>query len=516
MHEAVTNCEPYGKFLEQVSNDKCFIIHCGNDPIYLGIVGELIARERNNGTKSVVIDVSSSNGKIGNAYNPFLLKLFRLPNPIFVFRRAIAKEGIEFVMTSLTTSTVNDKIRDIPQDEFDALFEDSIHSALITFSRNPKPNYASPIIRRLRKNLIFGAVSTWMLLEREILANGKPRVIYIPNGRFPHQKIVIEIAKKFDIQVKYFEKGEKQNCFILSDSSILDRSFDTDSVKKSFIGLDSAQVNEIGQNWVNARNPKFGKSTNFYAYGFGSEDRHKKLELTSKKATIFTSSQDEYAALGVEWHSHEWSSQYSAIEVCINHLMKHGYEVTLRVHPNLANKSHSAYLFEKKEIEHLSVKFGSVRVVAHNSNVNSYDLIEESDVVIVWDSTTGLEALVLGVPAWELAPSYYDSYVPIKRWFSILSTPEKLEYECQTERDRAIEFAAYMDLRDIPVSREMHKVILDCIPKSSTRARLAAITVSGGNPSLLYAMLGILQPFIHRPISATYRIQRNKFSARFK
>lgn len=205
------------------------------------------------------------------------------------------------------------------------ILEIAIQPALITYYRTDTPNLKirriSPTRGRLRAEGKRACETV-----KTILSQGEFVATYIPNGRFPSQKMA-ELAQREPSK-------EARNTFTASW---------TDQLPPALV----AQMPE------------------------------------KKIAGVFTSSQDEFHFLGPEWHLHSWESKLEAFDTVLSHFEADGYLCNLRIHPNLATKSHDCFRREREQSAELARRHPNLVVISHDEPVNSYALLESTDAVVV-------------------------------------------------------------------------------------------------------------------------------------
>ena len=137
--------------------------------------------------------------------------------------------------------------------------------------------------------------------------------------------------------------------------------------------------------------------------------------LSTEKPTlvIFTSSFWEYYGMS-DWKGGTYHNHYDGLEqILSDRRIIERWNCVVRWHPNLS----TAGFYERERISNIIKNYSDN--VAHyppSSNVNSYSLIECSDVVITFGSTIGIEASFMGKPSILLGRSVYEDlnacYVP--------------------------------------------------------------------------------------------------------
>ena len=132
---------------------------------------------------------------------------------------------------------------------------------------------------------------------------------------------------------------------------------------------------------------------------------------------LLNSSEDEYASLGEEFENNLFSSQYRALQYIFEkYKEQNDYHFYLRVHPNLKDISYSYHqkLYDFNELS------PNITIIHANSPVSTYAMIDHADKVIVFGSTTGIEAAYWGKPVILLALCDYS-------FFDICYIPQNLE-----------------------------------------------------------------------------------------
>ncbi|HMM82451.1 MAG TPA: hypothetical protein PJ998_04670 [Terrimesophilobacter sp.] len=445
------------------------------------------------GERPVLLDITELLGGIGDAYNRRTLKAFGVSAPNGAFSAILQNSGFEVLGMG--------RFANAPQPEMSADAREGIRettrSALISYARDPLPDTSKLMWRNLEKALISGAERTFASVSAVLLARPDITSVYVLNGRFPHQRAVLEAAKSLDRRIVHYEKGEKPDTYWLSDHSTLDRVATQSSVDSVLAHLTEEESIELGKTWMNRRS-KGGNSANIYSRFFHDESKADYGQTAQKVVGLFTSSQDEFAALGPEWHVQEWGDQWEAFDAVLSHLSQFDFSFYLRVHPNFATKSHASFFREKAHIEKLQGRHPALKVIWHDEQVNSYTLLNQTDVVVVWDSTIGLEASGRGLPVWELAASYFDLYADVREWFGPAIKPSREEIEFAVDTDRAHRFMAYLELREPQLSKEAVDVRATLFPKVGVGLRIANVVSTGGAPTIMIGLASILDAMRHR------------------
>jgi len=469
------------------------IVLYGNDPLYLGIGWQLIQLANEAGETPIVLDITDVLGGLGDAVNRRALKFFNITSPDIEFYDRVRKAGYE-VLRATPFLQVGSVFPMSPNAQEG--IRETTRSALISYSRDPLPKTSRGLWKEFEQALAVAANRSFQSVCGVLATRSEIETIYVLNGRFPYQRGVIEAGLASGKRIMHYEKGEKPDTYWFADHSTLDRTATQASVDDVLGHLSTEEALTLGKEWMERRSAR--GSANIYSRFFHEGQTDITSSSKAKVVGLFSSSQDEFAALGPDWHVQEWQDQLLAFDHVLTHLEKRGFDFYLRVHPNFATKSHASFLREREKIEKLGRDHPSLRIIWHDEQVSSYSLINETDVVVVWDSTIGLEACGRGKPVWELAASYYDLYTKIPQWFGPAGSPDLQSLEQHVDAERALRFMAYLDIREPQLSAEAIRIRSSITPRPSLGLRIAGVLSSGGAPRPRIAIQSIVDSIRHR------------------
>ncbi len=290
---------------------------------------------------------------------------------------------------------------------------DAIHSDLVTYINSDDVDSSRGFAQRFCRMLHNTAGPLYAALSA-VLETSDYQQICIPNGRVPEQRMAREAARKSGLTITYYEIGRaKPQSFYAGNTQVHDREGTQKELPQVLKGTPRTTISALAQEWLAERTAS-NSQINPYSSGWQSPSACDKPQTTAKKAIFFSSSVDEFASYGEAWALHSWSDQYEAFESIITLLESQGVHCSLRVHPNLANKSRGYFRKEVDRITEIHAAHPDLRVIWHNEPVNSYDLVRESDYVVVGRSTLGLEASLMGKCVWTTTAARYDQVADIR------------------------------------------------------------------------------------------------------
>lgn len=251
--------------------------------------------------------------------------------------------------------------------------------------------------------------------------------VVIPNGRFSYQPALEKHSRQLlGKKVMFLENSPEPQRIFLSDI----RPHDRLGIQNRIEAMGSLVEEEIflGEQLLQDRMNPRGRSNKFSSkFRRGKGDVSSRIEPETN--SFFSSSLDEFWALGKNWSQHGWANQYSAFKAVIRTLYNNGERsFVMRLHPNLINKGLTQVLSEVISLIKLVWEIPAVRVVSYTSRLNSYELVLQSKRVFAHNSSIGLESQCLERPVWLSANSFYDEFLDCPRVISDISiTPNSLE-----------------------------------------------------------------------------------------
>jgi hypothetical protein len=189
---------------------------------------------------------------------------------------------------------------------------------------------------------------------------------------------------------------------------------------------------------------KNSKSQNYNVNHDGYDPKGKKFRYT-----FFSSSEDEFFGLK-DWSDSNFQNQYNGFFDVSKFLFQHHdneCEIIIRYHPHNKIKSVS----ENIKIVKSSILLASIgcTILFPNSSVSATSLITNSDKVVTWNSTVGVEAAYLGTRSYHLAKSMYS----LLGCSQLISQPSEVLINANRESARldALRYGLYMAKTSFPI-----------------------------------------------------------------
>ena len=305
-----------------------------------------------------------------------------------------------------------------------------VRSFLVDIFKTVRPSFASN--RHLVVHAIHDLVNIYNATLNEIRNTSVERIVVF-NGRYLGPSAVRFAAEALEIPVYYHERGADKNRFILFPQPVHSYRYWWYQLQEIWnskaISTDDAL--EVGRNLFLQR--MSGATTNWPNF---TKDQKKPAYIPSESKytiTYFSSSPYEYSAIydttqrPIGLFKEESALFYFLQDFSIDNP---SVNIVIRMHPNLVNANST----EKELFYKLSNRLSdNLTVLAPESEVNSYSLLQNSDMVVTSGATCGAEGLCLGKKVINIAPglySYLDSVVEpetLSEFIDELSTPYNVD-----------------------------------------------------------------------------------------
>lgn len=286
----------------------------------------------------------------------------------------------------------------------------ALANEITTLTKNREINLSKniPIVRILIESYlqIYSAATNY------IIENNIDR-IFLFNGRFLHERAVWDAARAQGVQVMLFETT--RNRYFLRKEGFHSRENNQKVMLEHWENSDLSLEKrlEIGS--------KYFLELRSRLRPFFTETKQDFI-INKPYFVYFSSSDDE--AVGF-WD--EWNEPLGAQLECVRNLQiifdkQNEFELIIRLHPNLKNKSDS------QKSGWLAIKDSkSTKIVGPEEQISSYELLDNSVGSITFGSTIGLESAFALKPSLLMADCGYDllgvvdkaaSWTDVSNWIS--------------------------------------------------------------------------------------------------
>lgn len=293
---------------------------------------------------------------------------------------------------------------DLRNYSFDGIdFGESAYSEMITQLKDTNPKFSK--YRNWANNLLKNSIMTYLFFK-DLFDSEKPDLFILFNGRISPYRSVFRLAKKLKLNTKVFELGFFNNTYLFFENLASDISGHERQLLKVYNkhkNLDSIKKIEITNKFFNDRIK--GNSNTIL---FNDLQKLKKLNLDSSKkvVSIFNSSDTEF--IGIPENKVDvYENQNQAIEKILDYYNKNeSILFILRIHPNLRSTNNT----QIREIKNFQKKYDNLIVIQPESSIDSYELIKQSHLILVFGSTVGIESIFLGKDTLLFGKSMYSTF----------------------------------------------------------------------------------------------------------
>jgi len=280
-------------------------------------------------------------------------------------------------------------------------------SELVSHLRETHPDFN-------KKNIVFAM----KLLENAIVAHfsilnhlidEKPDKFILFNGRISPYRPALRVGVSLGIDTKVFEVVGNFGQYIFTNMTY---PHDLVNRGKQYLmtyersTLTENEKNEIALKWF--INRVEGDSTEQYLFtqkqkkGYGLYNVKKNSTL---KVGIFISSEDELLAIA-ECKSPFYEEQNNAIAQIADDLKDEDISLIVRGHPNLIGLNNT----QTRGLPEVCSSRNNIKYISPESKVSTYELIDACDVVLVFGSTVGIEAVHKGKPTILMGQAIYKGF----------------------------------------------------------------------------------------------------------
>lgn len=276
--------------------------------------------------------------------------------------------------------------------------EESVWNAVRSLARETEISQKNPLFRLMASKIQRRAQALARGIAGISSGLGSERFseAFIPNGRFPHEAVLTSLAGSIAKSTSYWEIWRPNEYFVVPHPVHAWSS--QVSTLSDYISSSLGDEDKLlwGQEWLADRSSaQINSFAKFWSPGIGVV--HEPLPKPNPLLAVFPSSSDEVGSID-KAELRQLDTQSSSMRKVISRAHQIGYNVTVRLHPNLLTKPRREFSREIKVFSKIARDFPGVRILKPDSRVSSYELISKSDIVYVHGSSIGVEASALGKP----------------------------------------------------------------------------------------------------------------------
>ncbi len=267
-------------------------------------------------------------------------------------------------------------------------------SSLISLTRNvhfDRTRYAKAAVA-----LGQDAIKIYRLTQYLVRANKSDVVIFF-NGRVASTRAIRRACESLGVRYIVHERGSCQGKYALFDGATPHQPTGIRRWADEWWAFDD-DAEAKGRAFFARRRRNL--ATSWYSFTGKQEAGHFPPRGECTRVTFFTSSDDELIAIGDELRPDSpFCEQAYAIRSVGQACRDRGYEFVVRFHPNTPPKQNDLLAAARE--------FATI-CIEPTSQVDTYGLMDSSDIVFTQNSTAGLEAAAAGKPVYYTGRSVFE------------------------------------------------------------------------------------------------------------
>jgi hypothetical protein len=268
-------------------------------------------------------------------------------------------------------------------------------SSVVSVARDAGANLATH--RVLAKAYFESSVLVYDAVVR-LISELSPDSVLLFNGRFATTRAVMRAAESAGVPWRIHERGGDKDRYWVADFL----PHEMDRVQARMLADWHPDKGAEAHAWFQGRRQRIERE--WHNFAASQEIGRLPAEMSGPEewTTFFTSSEDEFVAIGDTYANVRFPDQVETIRLFAAAAQAAGLRPCVRVHPHMALKPRS----ERDRWNALRIP--GLLVVAADDPADSYALMERSRVVCSYGSTVGIEATYWGRPSLLFGPSFYD------------------------------------------------------------------------------------------------------------
>jgi hypothetical protein len=259
-------------------------------------------------------------------------------------------------------------------------------------------------IKELVEDYIVRGFSMHSRVEREI-SEYLPDLILTTNDRLMGSALTVLTAKELNIPYRIVYFGSQKNKIMDYSTSLYSTTEWQKNIKHFWI---NTPPDELNHRHLAKKVDEFGSKPPIDSRSYlSSQIEGKTIALKNNTCVFYAQSEHEHSAWFIDPRPGAFNNQYEAFNALQEITKQLGWHLILKYHPvRFGHSPNSNKTISNVDWQQIQID-DSVLQIPSDSDLDTYSLINNSDINIVWSSTVGLESiargkktLVLGNPIW--------------------------------------------------------------------------------------------------------------------
>ncbi len=255
----------------------------------------------------------------------------------------------------------------------------------------------------LINHFLISAAKMLYQLESEILGSSPDLIVSI-NDRLPGSAVAVALAQKWGIKLSIVYWGSDPKKVIDYSKSLYDSSQWQIRIKDKW-KLDKPSEIEQRELRMEINDLVVNPSSDSQTF-LKNQLKGKSLTKSNYMVVFYAQSEHEHSSTYLESIEGRFVNQYDAFMALERVCQKLKLDLVLKLHPARFDSS-STIDGQLEQNEWTNRISKNTKVIAKNSDIDTYQLLNDADLNVVWSSTVGIESfarakptLVLGIAHW--------------------------------------------------------------------------------------------------------------------
>jgi hypothetical protein len=275
-------------------------------------------------------------------------------------------------------------------------------SSLVSYYRDHEPNLSKH--KKIIDELIVSGSFLYDFFDA-FLNEFSFDFVFIFNGRFNENRPLLRLCQKNDINFFTHERSGLLKKYLLRFNDIPHSLEATAEEIESLWKNGSEDRLVLGKAFFDKRKSNIEESW----YSFSKNQKKgllpSRFDSTKFNITIFNSSLDEYEGLEGFGPFFYQNDNEGIDEICTSLKFNELINVYLRVHPNLKNLDNAQNSFIDEKLS----KHNNLYIIKAEDEIDTYELMLQSDLILTFGSTIGVEAANVNKNVILLSKSSYQN-----------------------------------------------------------------------------------------------------------
>ncbi len=278
----------------------------------------------------------------------------------------------------------------------------AVLSSLVSVIRDPEPILKDH--STLISALYHSAMSVYLSVCQYLREN-RVDCVYVFNGRFAAMRGVFRACQQHSVECYIHERGATIEKYELYQNHLPHEMGPIQNlIRQAWATAPEPRLRDsLAREWFENRRAGVEKNWMSFTKDQDAERLPDNWDGARRNVVIFSSSDDEFVAIGDAWQHTLFPNQLEGVEWICAELQQTApaTRVYLRMHPNLKKVENEM----KRRM--LKLSHPNLTVIAPDDPVNTYRLMAAADTVTTFGSSIGIEAVYWGKPSVLLGPCLY-------------------------------------------------------------------------------------------------------------